>query len=72
MRFPEQTREGSAAHADAVRRLGAARDHQAQMTGVLEASRQTPDEADAATELSAANEDLAAREAWVAWIERGY
>jgi hypothetical protein len=72
MRFPQPVREGSAAHVDAVRRLGEARDHECDMRDALEASRTPMSERAAARELSAARERTAAREAWVVWVERGF
>ena len=72
MRFPEKTRVGSEPHADAVRRLDEARDHQRLMHDAHEASKDTGSELSAATDLSAAEEKAAAREAWVAWVERDY
>ena len=72
MRFPKQAREGSDAHADALRRLDDARGHERDMHKAHETSRDSAAEPDAAAELSAAADSTAAREAWVAWIERGY
>jgi hypothetical protein len=72
MRFPEQTRKGSEAHRSALRRLDDARTEQRRTSEVHDQARETSAEPAAATELSAANEQLAAREAWVHWIERGY
>ena len=72
MRFPEQAREGSEAHVDALRRLDDARDHKRDMHRAHEASKDGSAEPAAAAELSAASDVIAAREAWVAWIERGY
>jgi hypothetical protein len=70
--FPEQPREGSEAHSDARRRLDEARTEQSDMSDALDDSKETSGEADAASDLSAAKEKVAAREAWVSWIERGY
>jgi hypothetical protein len=72
MRFPEQTRKGSEAHRSALSRLADARNKQRRTSESHDQARQTSGEPAAATELSAANEQLAAREAWVLWIERGY
>jgi hypothetical protein len=72
MRFPEQTRKGSDAHRSALRRLEDARTEQRHRSELHDESRQTAGEPAAAAKLSAANEQLAAREAWVLWIERGY
>ena len=72
MRFPEQPREGTPAHDDAIRRLADARDHQHHMSDELDGSKATASERSATANLAAANETLAAREAWVSWVERGY
>ncbi|MFL5820584.1 MAG: hypothetical protein ACJ76S_07875 [Solirubrobacteraceae bacterium] len=72
MRFPENPREGTAAHKSAIRRLDAARDDQRDRDDAHHAAEDTPGEPAAASELARANDELAAREAWVKWIERGY
>jgi hypothetical protein len=72
MRFPENSREGSEAHKSALRRLDAARDDQRVKSEAHDVAQETPDERAAASELAGANEQMAAREAWVKWIERGY
>lgn len=72
MGFQDQALGGSEAHTDALRRLDEARDHQHEMQDALDASKETASEDAAATDLAAANEKKAAREAWVTWIERGY
>ena len=72
MRFPEQAREGTSAHDDALRRRDAARAHESDMKDALATSEGTPRERAATTRLAAASEQTAAREAWVSWIERGY
>ena len=72
MRFPEQAREGTEAHAAALRRLDEARRQQRDMHDAHEASRETPSEGAAAAKLSAADDNAGAREAWVDWVERGY
>ena len=72
MRFPEQPREGTPANDDAIRRLAHARDHQHHMSAALEESKTTSTERSATANLAEANESLAAREAWVSWVERGY
>jgi hypothetical protein len=72
MSFQDESREGSDAHTDALRRLNEARGHQYEMEDALGASKGAPSEPAAAEKLSAACETSAAREAWVAWIERGY
>jgi hypothetical protein len=72
MRFPEQARKGSEVHADALRRLDDARDHQHDMQDALEASKDASSERAAVTELAAASNKAAACEAWLIWVERGY
>jgi hypothetical protein len=72
MRFPEETREGSEAHADALRRLDEARAYEHNAGEAHRASKETPREAAAASELVGAQEQVAAREAWSSWVERGY
>ncbi|MEA2272361.1 MAG: hypothetical protein QOI98_1069 [Solirubrobacteraceae bacterium] len=72
MRFPETSRAGTGAHRSALSRLDAAETHQRESTEAHDASRKTPRESAAATKLIAANETVAARKAWVSWVERGY
>ena len=72
MRFPETTRDGSEGHQDALRRLDAAHADRHHKRELQHAARGTADERDAAVALAAADERLAAREAWVSWVERGY
>ena len=72
MRFTETPREGSEAHRSAVQRLDAAWTEQRHRTRVHDAARDTPSEPAAVSGLAEANEQVAAREAWVKWIERGY
>jgi hypothetical protein len=72
MSFHDQSRESSDAHSDALRRLEEARGHQYEMQDALGASKGAPSEHAVAVKLAAACETTAAREAWVAWIERGY
>jgi hypothetical protein len=72
MRFPEETREGSQGHAEALRRLGEARHDEREKHEALAASSDSSGEPAAAIGLAAAREKTAAREAWVDWVERGY
>jgi hypothetical protein len=72
MRFPEQPREGSEAHSDALRRLDDARENERSKRDTLDTSRETAGEDRASADVSTAKERVAAREAWVSWIERGY
>jgi hypothetical protein len=71
MRFPERSRHADAAHASAVERLGEAHKHQRHLAGLAAAAVGTPDEAEAADALGVARDQVAAREAWVVWVERG-
>jgi hypothetical protein len=71
MRFPERSREGSDAHTDALRRLERARGDQRRASEDHEASKRTPREPAAAGDLAAAEDQVAAREAWAGWVERG-
>lgn len=72
MSFPEQAREGSEAHASALQRLELARSEQQERSAAHHAAHDTGSEMDTANHLARANEQLAAREAWVQWVERGY
>jgi len=69
---PENPREDTEAHDSALRRLDAARTEQRQKSEAHDATHDPVEEREAATDLAEANEELAAREAWVKWIERGY
>ena len=72
MMFPETTRVGSKGHKDAIRRLEAAQDEQRRQSELNRAARGTEHQRDAADRLAAADTQVAAREAWVKWVERGY
>ena len=72
MRFSEDGRKGSEAHTEALRRLDDARDHERTMHDAVEATRDSTRQVHAASELAAATDKTAAREAWVTWVERGY
>jgi hypothetical protein len=61
-----------AAHALAIRRLDAAVDEDEHMSKQYDSARGTSGERGARVVLAAANEQLAAREAWVKYIEHGY
>jgi hypothetical protein len=71
MRFPERSRRGDAAHASAVERLGAARERQDELTTRAVAAVGTSGEEQTADALGAARDRVAAREAWLVWVERG-
>jgi hypothetical protein len=59
-------------HALAIRRLEAAVDDRRRLSEQDDAVRGTAGERDAVVALAAASEQLAAREAWVKYIEHGY
>ena len=71
MRFPELPRDGDHAHASAVRRLGEARDEQRRLTERLAVAEGTSTERRAEADLAAGRAGVAAREAWLVWVERG-
>ena len=72
MKAPEVSRDGTRAHASAVRRRDAARSEQLRRSEVRARAHGIRDERSATSDLAAANQELAAREAWVRWVERGY
>jgi hypothetical protein len=61
-----------AAHALAIRRLDAAVDDRERLSEQDDAVRGTAGERGTLVALAAANEQLAAREAWVKYVEHGY
>jgi hypothetical protein len=63
----------SKSYSDAVARFRAAREERDRRAGLYEAASGSPSsELTAFTELRAAEEQLAAREAWLKWTERDY
>lgn len=66
MRHDERSR------AQAVQRLEGAREQRARRTEQYEAAAGSLRELSAFTELRAADEQFAAREAWLKWLDRGY
>jgi hypothetical protein len=70
MGFPDD-RHGEEVHTDAVGRLDEALDRQRDLVDRAEAAEGTSGEQEAADELGAARQQVAAREAWVVWTERG-
>jgi hypothetical protein len=72
MRFPETTRVGSDGHKDAIKRLDAAKEYRRRRSEHHRAVHGTEHEGHAADRVAAADEQVAAREAWVKWVERGY
>ncbi len=71
MNFPEMSRKGDLSHLGAIARLHAARDEECRLAVEARAARGSSAEAAAESRLSAAATDVAAREAWIGWIERG-
>ena len=61
----------SQAHDDAAQRLTAALAEQDRSTSRLEAAAGTAAELSAAVELSAADEQVTARDAWLKWVDDG-
>jgi hypothetical protein len=65
--------ENSKSHSDAVERFQAAREERDRRAGLYEAASGSPGgELSAFTELQAAEEQLAARDAWLKWTESDY
>jgi hypothetical protein len=64
-------RDGEA-HMQAIRRLDAAVDDRERVSKQYDAVRGNEGERGAVVALAAANEQLAAREAWVKYVEHGY
>jgi hypothetical protein len=64
--------EQSKTRVDAIERLDGAREEQRRSTEQHDAARGTPGELSAQAKLQAAEEQFAAREAWVKWTERDY
>ena len=71
MRFPEMSRRGDPSHTSAVARLVAARNEERRLAADAHAAKGGSDEREAASRLNAATAEVAAREAWVGWVERG-
>jgi hypothetical protein len=72
MRFPEKLREEEGAQPAALHRRDTAQIELARLAAQHEAVVGTPDEPKAVDELSAARTTVAAREAWLAWVELGF
>jgi hypothetical protein len=62
----------SESHSGAVERFEAAREERDRRVGQYDAASGSPEELPAFAELQAAEDQLAAREAWLKWVERGY
>jgi len=63
---------GGDVHARAIERLDLAVDDRERSSKESKAAQGGPNEPTAAVALAAANEQVAAREAWVKYIEHGY
>ncbi len=72
MTLPHRPVRGGEVHARAIARLGLAVDDRQRSNEESDAAQGGPDERTAAVALAAANEQVAAREAWVKYIEHGY
>jgi hypothetical protein len=72
MTIPHSPRTAGEAHADAIERLDMARDDQKSLRQDNDDAQGSAQELSAGVELSAANERVSAREAWLSYIERGY
>ena len=72
MTIPRSPRTSGEAHAEAIQRLDAARDDRHRRRRDDDDAQGSEREASAGRELSAANERVAASEAWLHYIERGY
>ena len=72
MTLPRRPASGGDVHARAIQRLDLAVDDRERSSEDSDAAQGGPDEPTAAVALAAANEQVAAREAWVKYIEHGY
>jgi hypothetical protein len=71
MGLPSKRRDGEEAHTAAVQQLAEARERQRDLGDDAEAAHGTPEEDRAADALETGRHQVAAREAWVVWTERG-
>ena len=69
---PARTPRGSEVHASAVTRLETAQSDHLRLRDAAEAARGTNAEARADDEVRHARQTMAAREAWLVWLERGF
>ena len=72
MTLPRRPTGGGDVHARAIERLDVAVHHRERLSEQSEAAHGGADERTAAVELAAANEQVAAREVWVKYIEHGH
>jgi hypothetical protein len=71
MQFPEMPRERDDAHVSAVRRLEKAREEQRDLVAAHALAEGTAAEPAAGQAVHVGHADVAAREAWLVWVERG-
>jgi hypothetical protein len=71
MGSPDTPRRDEDVHAEAVGELDVAVDRQRDLVDRAEAAEGTPGEQAAADALGTGRHQVAAREAWVVWTERG-
>jgi hypothetical protein len=71
MKFPETSRKGDPSHLSAIDRLACARDEQRRLAGEAHAAQGSSAQDATESHLSEAKADVAAREAWLGWIEGG-
>ena len=72
MRSPERPRKGDESHSSALLRLHAARDDYDRLSDRYAAVEGTSAERDALDRLEVMRAEVAAREAWLVWVERGW
>jgi len=72
MTLPRRPVSGGEVHAQAIQRLDQAVDDREHSSEQSQAAQGGPDERTTAVALAAANEQVAASEAWVKYIEHGY
>jgi hypothetical protein len=72
MTFPRSTQTSDEAHDEASHKLAAALEDQARLSDANTAAKGSSEELGAGVRLAAANETVAAREAWVKYVEHGY
>jgi hypothetical protein len=72
MTLPHKPTAGGEAHTNALERLDAAMEDQGRLGRECETARGGPSERNAAVAMAEANEVVAARKAWVHYIEHGY
>jgi hypothetical protein len=72
MTLPHKPVMGGEAHADAMERLDAAVDARERLSQSSETTQEAAEERANAVAVADANEQVAAREAWLHYIEHGY